>query len=498
LERESYYRSDLVDLFGTPDGSKKGYIGSKDKPLCWDWGTTGFKKITQILHFLSGEIDSSFDQFYSSKIAHKENIIRTLKSDGIIDANPQMLYIFKYSSKRIPAFTAEIEEISWKTNEQAKWRIWLTYKPNKIFFIDPTAWKKFWDKLFTKGREDATKWYTNWSSSWSIPRPNLSDVEKMVHSGFSQDQFHIIPIKLLLDEIYEISNPSSNKPRIFLTKNVFKNDKRAKMRVPTDNQAFWGLLSEVVGKTQVRGNAEIRFGRQKYSLADIPANTIIENGWVFMQEIGTAIIICQVLLDIFGQDYIDLEFSNGNKKSILDSIFLKRAIKVSMIAKNYNSKYGETDFDYQLDLTPLARKHPNVEGKILFDLTAGLWNKSIAKDKEEFVAQWEHNLLKFPEQNPELQVIWHYGLDSEIKDGSYKGEEIGEYLKNRTKMSVVKYQPNSITNLTVEPKLILLPFFRDSTVQLEKELRQISNDKTNERRKSTLYGALNELLKQKI
>jgi len=268
--------------------------------------------------------------------------------------------------------------------------------------------------------------------------------------------------------------------------------------VPTDNQAFWGLLSEVVGKTQVRGNAEIRFGRQKYSLADIPANTIIENGWVFMQEIGTAIIICQVLLDIFGQDYIDLEFSNGNKKSILDSIFLKRAIKVSMIAKNYNSKYGETDFDYQLDLTPLARKHPNVEGKILFDLTAGLWNKSIAKDKEEFVAQWEHNLLKFPEQNPELQVIWHYGLDSEIKDGSYKGEEIGEYLKNRTKMSVVKYQPNSITNLTVEPKLILLPFFRDSTVQLEKELRQISNDKTNERRKSTLYGALNELLKQKI
>ena len=99
LERESYYRSDLVDLFGTPDRSKTGYIGSKDKPLCWDWGTTGFRKITQILYFLSGEIDSSFDQFYSSKIAHKENIIRTLKSDGIIDANPQMLYLFKSSKK---------------------------------------------------------------------------------------------------------------------------------------------------------------------------------------------------------------------------------------------------------------------------------------------------------------------------------------------------------------------------------------------------------------
>jgi len=217
-----------------------------------------------------------------------------------------------------------------------------------------------------------------------------------------------------------------------------------------------------------------------------------------MQEIGTATTICQVLLDIFGQDYLDLEFSTGNKKSILDSIFLKRATKISMIAKTYDTKYGETDFDYQLDLTPLSKKYPNMKGKILFDLTAGLWNKSIAKDKEEFVAQWEHNLLKFPEQNSELQVIWHYGLDSEIKDGSYKGEEIGDYLKNRTKMSVIKYQPNSITNLIAEPKLVLLPFFRDSSVQLEKELRQISNDKAIERRKSMLYGALTEMLKRKI
>jgi len=233
-----------VDLFGTPDGSKKGYIGSKDKPLCWDWGTTGFKKIIQILHYLSGEIESSFDQFYSSKIIHKENVIMTLKSEGILDANPQMLYIFKYSSKRIPAFTAEIEDISWKKNEQDKWRIWLTYKPNKIFFIDPTAWNKFWNKLFTKGREAATKWHDNWGSSWSIPRPNLPDVKKMVHSGFSQDQFHIIPTKLLLNEIHEISDPFSRKPRIFFAKNVFKNDKRRKMHVPTDNQAFWGLLSE--------------------------------------------------------------------------------------------------------------------------------------------------------------------------------------------------------------------------------------------------------------
>jgi hypothetical protein len=54
----------------------------------------------------------------------------------------------------------------------------------------------------------------------------------------------------------------------------------------------------------------------------------------------------------------------------------------------------------------------------LFDLTTGLWNKSVAKDKEEFVSQWEHNLLNFPERNNDIYVFWHYGLNSEIKDGS--------------------------------------------------------------------------------
>ena len=65
-------------------------------------------------------------------------------------------------------------------------------------------------------------------------------------------------------------------------------------------------------------------------------------------------------------------------------------------------------------------------------------------------------------------------------------------------MPVVTYQPNSITSLKAEPKLVLLPFFRDTLVQLEKELGQMSDTRTPERRKSQLYGALNELLRRKI
>ena len=124
------------------------------------------------------------------------------------------------------------------------------------------------------------------------------------------------------------------------------------------------FLSEIIGKTQVRGNVELRSGKNSYSITDIPANTISEDNLVFKQEIGTARTICQAMMDEFGGDYLGTEFSIGNKKNILDSVFLKRAVKVSMVASKYDGKYAETDYDYQLDLNPLARKYPKLKPKI--------------------------------------------------------------------------------------------------------------------------------------
>ena len=487
---KSSYRSDLVDLFGTPDGSKKGFIGTSDKFLCWDWGETGFRKITNILYCLSAE-DEGFEEFYRQNIFRKPNIIQTLINKKIIDQKPQMLYIFKHSSKKIPAFIAQIDEISGKDR-----RIWITFQPKSYMLIDPNSWKEFWNNLFTKGREDPEKWYNTWENSWNNPRLSKNKVEYMVHSGFSQDQFHIIPVKLLLETIKEKASPFSTKQRTFFIKNISKNKKRARLGVPTDNQAFWGILSEIIGKTQVKGTVDLKIGKMHYQITDIPANTISEESLVFKQEIGTFRIICQVMLDVFGNDYIQSEFTRGNKKNILDSVFLKRATKVSMIAKNYNKKYSETDYDCVLDLNPLKPKYPKLDVKILFDLTAGLWNKSIAKDKDDFVKQWEHNLIQVPEKNEKLYMIWHYGLTSEIKDGSYKGLEIGEYLKQKTKMDVIKYQRDSIKFLSKIPKLTLMPFFRDSTIRLETELKQISSNTVKDRRKSMLYRALQEILEK--
>ena len=182
----------------------------------------------------------------------------------------------------------------------------------------------------------------------------------------------------------------------------------------------------------------------------------------------------------------------------MSSKFLKRASKISEIAANYDTNYAETDFDYDLDLTPFTKKYPKLTGKIVFDLTAGLWNKSVFKEKKEFVAQWEHNLIKIPETNQGIYVFWHYGLNSNIRDGSYNGKEIGEYLQSRTTMPTVKFQPLIIEKSQIIPRLVLLPFFRDMPTKLEKELNQISSDKANDRRNSLLYSAISELIRKLV
>jgi hypothetical protein len=84
--------------------------------------------------------------------------------------------------------------------------------------------------------------------------------------------------------------------------------------------------------------------------------------------------------------------------------------------------------------------------------------------------RWEHNLIKLPDINPDPCAFWHYGLSFEIRDGSYKGRRIGDYLLSKRKIDATEYKPRSIGNAKTLPKLVLLAFFRDANVRLEKEL----------------------------
>lgn len=487
---KSKYRSDLFDLFGNPDGSKRGYLGSKNEPICWDWGINGFRKIINIMHSLSGADPKKFQSFYDSKIIHKDNVVQTLLNNNIIDASPQMLYVFKQGTRKIPAFTSTIDEISWRSG-----RIYISYRPTRYMLLDPSSWRQFWDQLFTDGREDPQKWFALWDNSWSAPRPSISQLRMMLRSSASQDQYHLIPYRVLAESIHK---KIEDEEGVFFVKVIAKASKRIRLQVSTDNQVFWSLLSEFIGRAQVRGTVELGYGLGKYMIVDIPANTISEDSLVFKQEVGAARTICQAMLDVFGEEYLSAEFPAGTlTKNILDSKFLKRAVQVSMVTKGYDRKYAETDFDYQLILDPLQRQAANVrKKKILFDLTAGLWNKGIGGNKEEFIEKWQHNLAKLPEKNSDLVVFWHYGLMSEVKDGSYQGQELGDYIRSRANIQAMRYRSGSISKSKLIPQLVLLPFFRDSETRLETELNHISSDKPAERRRSVLYSALRELLER--
>ena len=88
------------------------------------------------------------------------------------------------------------------------------------------------------------------------------------------------------------------------------------------------------------------------------------------------------MLDVFGEEYLSAEFGKELTKTLLDSHFIKRASQVSMVAKQYDPEYAETDFDYELRLDPMRDQIPSLRRKkILFDLTAGYGARVLEKTK---------------------------------------------------------------------------------------------------------------------
>jgi hypothetical protein len=125
------------------------------------------------------------------------------------------------------------------------------------------------------------------------------------------------------------------------------------------------------------------------------------------------------------------------------------------------------------------------------------------------LAEKEEVVRRIPSPNDEggavvqaiFLCVWvgwcaHYGLISEVKDGSYQGQELGDYIKSKANIQATKYHHGSISKSKPTPQLVLLPFFRDSETRLETELNRISSDKAAERRRSVLYSALRELLER--
>ena len=132
---DDIYSNDLFDLFGSPDGTIKGFIYSMQKGvhkrLKWDWGISGFKNLVMALYYESKGNLIDFDNFYE----HVKN--NKIKLSDIFRFPIKAVYQVKPkndNSVLFPAFILDIHDISKEGN-----RIFLTFSPNALRLYPPSS-----------------------------------------------------------------------------------------------------------------------------------------------------------------------------------------------------------------------------------------------------------------------------------------------------------------------------------------------------------------------
>lgn len=466
------YHDDLFSLFGTPDGFEEGILGQKSggdfKSLEWDWGQNGLPKIAKYIYSVvleKGVEEEKFKEWYEFE--------KVNNFPEISQAIDKIFYVIKYNRKKIPTFIADLESMSYDKN--GDYRIWLKFTPKRYCMLPPKFIDYYRDILFDSW-EDSDKWsnYLNLEKSKS---------DFIFSSAATLDQYHILPQKVLNDWFDE-NLPSEDKP-VFTTR-VKNNTKRIEKNLHTNNQIFWGIFYDYIGRTQVKADIEFKFKGDTYNFTDIPVNSIIDKGLVYTHEAGVPKVICEALKTSFQEKYIDKEFPGSKIKKIDESEFITRAVKVKDIAENFNDEYENTDYDYMLDLSFFG-----IDKKVVFDLTSGLWHKGIGKTKEEYVQQWEHNIFEVPKNNKNIICIWHYGLKNYEE---YDSQEIGEFLTDKYQTSTLIKEAGNY-NLKGK-KTILLPFYNEKNdfFDFNTEFKFLDPD-TDESYKTELYKCLLELIK---
>jgi len=309
------------------------------------------------------------------------------------------------------------------------------------------------------------------------------------------DQYHIVPINYLDSWVEENTNPASETKPIFVA-SVEDNKKLKEKNLHTNNEIFWSVFYQYIGRSQVKGSFSIVERGVTYSVTDIPVNSLAERNLVYYHEVGAPYVIFQALNDLYrGRDvkssspnkFLDVEFVSRNKFDITlgESVCLSRAVKVKDTIPDYDGPFESTDYDYVLDLSPLGRRT-----KVVFDLTSGLWKKGFGKPKSEYVEQWLHNLIGIPRCNDNLVVIWHYGLDV---FEPYEGREVGRYLIEASGLPEKEYLYLQRDTEIVIPdglKVIFIPLYGNSSeyFPLREELEHLTaNSRLRAYKNTVLY-----------
>ena len=491
LDRDSPYRSDIFDLFGTPDGLNTGLIGTRDrhsfKSLYWDWGLNGIKKVCKFLYWQKNQNLDGFERWY-----HRLDFAAL---PGMID---KLLYVFKYQDKRIAAFVATINR-----TEKRNSRLWFDFTPRKFVLLPPDFMADYRRDFFSKGREDSQKWTAFFEQEYGMVGQE-SALDSVFSSAASQDQYHIIPTKYIEKWVERHADPEMTTKPLFIS-SVVDNKRLLVKDLPSTNKVFWSIFSQYTGRTQITGSFSILIKGSEYSVTDIPVNSFVEKGYVYCHEVGVPYAVFQVLKETLEEraymsfkenEFLRVEFSEKRSIGFGESRLMKKARRVGDVATDYSARYKLTDYDYVLDLSPLGLRH-----KVVFDLTSGLWHKGLGKTKSDFVQQWLHNLTYVPLNNPDIVAVWHYGL---VKFELYDDLEIGQWLIRNSglKTDQCLYLNKAALAegdmpITKDIRLILLPLYDDNPdfLDLTRELMSLNPGQPMDKLKASgLYKMTSKLI----
>jgi hypothetical protein len=197
-----------------------------------------------------------------------------------------------------------------------------------------------------------------------------------------------------------------------------------RIKVVPDNLIFWALFYYLTGAS--RAKYDIKIDTQ-FLIRHIPIDALNILSSVYKHEAGVANALSHVLVEFFGDKYLNLEFNGKNEISYKDSRIFRREFQVHNIKGEETNEFADTDYDFALNLQPLEK-----DKLILIDLTTALWKKGLLP-YEEYVNRWRETCFNIPIRHANVLFIW-YILINETEKRFFEGPPPNKVHRNFDEM----------------------------------------------------------------
>ena len=494
---ELEFEEDLFELFGSEDRSEEGLVGkwnpqiSDFAPIRWNWSSTNLKGFVGLLYLLRRIKDGrnlnfeQFEHFYKKEIMHQRNIVQKLQREGLVSTPFRMVYTLKYRNYYFPAIIIRVQKMEWNKEEHPSYPIYITFVPEKYFVVESKTWSELNQKSHSK-----KYWKNHLQREYGVSPSK--EIDQILGSyAFSQNLYRIMPYSLINKKLS--SSTAEDGTDLLYLKCIERGERDLAL---TDNQLFWGLFHHITKTVQTLYSPELKADSNRYRIKNILINTLSNRTDVFRQEAGSANVLCHVLFDTFGEDYLNREFGSENTVGAKETNILKRAVKLREVASSPSDRFAETDYDYGIFLNTLGVNHT-----LLFSLTTGLWKKGRGKSYGDYLDQCKEMIFKTPLTTDNVTVIWYVACpetEESFFDYRVPHNSLQEMINHITsELGPVEYwsSDKGDSGLGDERAIVLSQFRAPPRYRnVRRELKNLLSSP----RKTKLYSLVRHIIKNRI